>query len=226
MFDAGQFAGLKASPGGQALADLEVFDWPAAPEVGRCWSSASDQFQLAVQARRPDLQALTGAVSKREKQPCVVLRWAAEDPILSDGDRRRLWQQWWQAANLLMPIGNAWAVADVGCDLAALKNSPTYQASSDMTSEWESAAAIAASSVQALLAGLFEAGISAPEVGYELMGSDGCVAADCELAWPGRKVAVLLASGGESAFAAAGWKGFLADESSLLNTLIGLLKQA
>jgi hypothetical protein len=80
--------------------------------------------------------------------------------------------------------------------------------------------------VQGLLAELFAAGVPAPEVGYELMGSDGCVAADCELAWPSRNVAVLLATGAESEFVAAGWTVFVADAPSLLNTLIGLLKQA
>ena len=33
--------------------------------------------------------------------------------------------------------------------------------------------------LQALLAGLYAVGVAAPEVGFELMGSDGCVAADC-----------------------------------------------
>jgi hypothetical protein len=154
------------------------------------------------------------------------MRWADDDPAMSDVDRRRLWQQWWQAANLLMPIGNAWAVADVGCDLGALAGAPAYQASSGMTGNWESAAGLAASAVQGLLAGLFEAGIPAPEVGFELMGGDQCVAGDCELAWPAQKVAVLLATGGETAFVAAGWTAFRADEPSLLNMLIGLLKQA
>ena len=222
-FDAGTFAGLTASPAGRALADLEVFEWPVAPEVGRCWTEPCKQYQIGVQARRVDLQALNGAVAKRERQPCTVLRWAAEDPTMSDGDRRRLWQQWWQAANLLMPISNAWAVADEGCDLAALKDAPAYQVASGMTGAWEGAAALAAAAVQGLLVGLFASRLPAPEVGFEMMGSDRCVAADCELAWPSQKVAVLLASGGEAAFVAAGWKVFLAGEPSLLNTLIGLL---
>ena len=91
--------------------------------------------------------------------------------------------------------------------LAALKNSPIYQAASGMTGDWEVGRGLAAPAVQALLAELFEAGVAAPEVGYELMGSDGCVAADCELAWPGRKVAVLLASGGEAEFVGGGLEG-------------------
>ena len=225
-FDEAQFAALKASNAGKALADLEVFGWPAAPEFGRCWTDSYAQFQIGVQARRSGLQALPGALSQRELQPCVVLRWSLEDPVISDTDLRRLWQQWWQAANLLMPIGNAWAVADMGCNLGALAAAPTYQPTSGMTGEWESAAALAASGVQPLLAALFEVGVAAPEVGFELMGDNHCVAADCELAWQARKVAVLLATGGESAFVSAGWEVFLADEPSLLNTLIGLLKPA
>jgi DEAD/DEAH box helicase domain-containing protein len=225
-FDAQAFSGLAASPAGKLLADLEVFEWPASPDFGRCVAEPCAQYEICVQARRVDLQELAGAVSKRELQPCVVLRWVTEDPTLSDGDRRRLWQQWWQAANLLIPIGNAWAVADVGCDIAALAKAPVYQAKSGMTGEWEGASALAASPVQGLLVGLFEAGAPAPEVGFELMGDDRCVAAECELAWPSRKVAVLLAPGGEPAFVKAGWKALHADESALLNTLIVLLRQA
>ncbi len=224
-FDAGQFAALNASPAGKALSDLDVFEWPVPPEVGRCWSSARDQYQIAVQARTADLRVLPGAVSKRERQPCVVLRWAAEDPAMSDVDRRRLWQQWWQAANLLMPIGNAWAVADDGCDISALAEAPAYQIASGMTGDWESAAACAASMMQPLLAALFEAGVQAPVVGYELMGADGCVVADCELAWPARQVAVQLTTGEEAAFVAKKWSVFLADNPSLLSKLIGLLTQ-
>ena len=223
-FDAVKYAGLNASPAGKSLADLEVFKWPAAPEVGRCWSSVSDQYQIALQARTADLKVLPGAVTRRELQPCVVMRWAADDPAMSDVDRRHLWQQWWQAANLLMPISNSWAVADVGCDIGALAGAPAYQAASRMTGDWDSAAACAASAVQKLLASLFEADVSAPIVGFELMGSDNCVSADCELAWPSQKVAVQLATGGESGFTTAGWKVFLADNPALLSELIGLLK--
>lgn len=223
-FDAEKYAELNASQSGKALADLEVFKWPVAPEVGRCWSALNSQYQIALQARSGDLKSLPGDVANRELQPCVVMRWAKDDPAMSDVDRRRLWQQWWQAANLLMPIGNAWAVADVGCDLGSLAGAPAYQASSGMTGDWESAAGLAASAVQGLLGGLFEAGLPAPQVGFELMGGDDCVAGDCELAWPARKVAVLLSTGGGNAFLAAGWKVFLADNPALLSELISLMK--
>jgi len=222
--DAENIAGLKASPGASALGNLAVFDWPEAPELRRCWSSVGDQYQIAVQARAADLRVLPDSVTLRARQPCVVLRWGTEDPAMSDVDRRRLWQQWWQAANLLMPMTNAWVIADESCDVGALAGAPDYQAASGMTGEWQVAAACAASAVQGLLAGLFEAGVPAPEVGFELMGHDHCVAADCELAWPTRRVAVVLASGGESDFVAAGWRVFLVNDPTLLQSLIGLLK--
>jgi DEAD/DEAH box helicase domain-containing protein len=224
VFDGGTFTGLKSSLSGKALADLEVFKWPVAPEIGRCWSALNSQYQIALQARSGDLKSLPSNVTSRELQPCVVMRWAKEDPGMSDVDRRRLWQQWWQAANLLMPIGNAWAIADADCDLGPLVGAPAYQVSSGMTGKWESAAALAASAVQGLLAGLFEAGIPAPEVGFELMGDDHCVAGDCELAWPARKVAVQLSTGGQTAFLGAGWKVFIANNPALLSELTSLMK--
>jgi DEAD/DEAH box helicase domain-containing protein len=223
-FDAEKYIELNASQSGKALADLEVFKWPVGPEIGRCWSALNGQYQIALQARSGDLKLLPGDVASREFQPCVVMRWANDDPTISEVDRRRLWQQWWQAANLLMPIGNTWAIADVGCDLGPLASAPAYQASSGMTGDWESAAGLAASAVQGLLAALFEAGFPAPQVGFELMGGDDCVVGDCELAWPARKVAVLLSTGEETAFLEAGWKVFLADNPALLSELTGLMK--
>ncbi len=223
-FDAETFTELNSSLSGKSLADLEVFKWPVAPEIGRCWSALDSRYQIALQARSADLRSLAGNVGRRELQPCVVMRWAKEDPAVSDMDRRRLWQQWWQAANLLMPIGNAWAIADEDCDLGPLVGAPAYQASSGMTGKWESAAGLAAAAVQGLLAGLFQAGIAAPEVGFELMGDNHCVVGDCELAWPARKVALQLSTGGETAFLAAGWRVFLADNPTLFSELISLMK--
>jgi DEAD/DEAH box helicase domain-containing protein len=55
-FEPGAFTSLTASPAGQALTDLEVFAWPTASEVGRCWSEPNGQVQIGVQARKADLQ--------------------------------------------------------------------------------------------------------------------------------------------------------------------------
>lgn len=219
-----EFKALKTSAAGQALEALAVFEWPSAPDFGRCWSAPNGRMQIGVQAKRAGFRALPASPGQRELQPCIVLRWAGDEAGFADDDRRRLWQQWWQAANLLMPVGNAWAVADVGSELAALAQAPAYQAASGMSGDWEAAAACAAPAVQGLLAALFAAGVKAPEVGYELMGADGCVAADSELAWPARKVAVLTGDDAKPVFVAAGWNVFVVGDAGLVERLVGLLK--
>ena len=217
------FAGLKESPAGESLANLPVFAWPQTPDLGQCWSAASDQFQIAVQARKSDLQALPADLTNRGLQPCVVLRWA-ESLTIADPDRRRLWQQWWHAVNLFLPMANAWAAADRECDIAALATAPAYQATAGMTVEWKVAAECAAREVQSLLTALFADGLPAPVVGYELLDSSACVAAEAELAWPERKVVVLLTNAGIETFEKMGWKVLGITAPGLDGTLRGLLK--
>lgn len=217
------FSGLNSSSAGEALANLPVFSWPKTPDLGRCWSSAGEQFQVAIQTSKADLQALPGNIANRAIQPCVVLRWA-DNPAIAEADRRRLWQQWWHASNLLLSVANAWSVADRECNIAPLAASPAYQASTGMTAEWEEAAACAASEVQSLLAMLFAEGLGAPIVGYELLDSGGCIAAEAELAWPTKKVVVLLAHSDGSVFDASGWKVLQMASIDLDATLRELLR--
>jgi len=220
----GDFVEINASSAGQTLANLPVFSWPTSPDLGRCWSSTDKQFQIAVQANKADLQGLPSDIANRMMQPCVVLRWA-DNPTVVDGERRRLWQQWWHAANLLLPLTNTWAVADAECNLVPLSASPVYQASSGMTAEWEEAAAYAASEVQGLLATLFAAGVVAPVVGYQMMDDSGCVVAESELAWTAKKVAVLLAGAEGAVFESQGWKLVFVGDAGLDTTLREHLKE-
>ena len=217
-----EFQELNDSASGEALANLPDFGWPPVPELGRCWSATDAQFQIAVQARKADLLTLSDAVADRTLQPCIVMRWA-DKPAVADPDRRRLWQQWWHASNLFMPVANMWAVADKECDIAALAASPVYQASSGMTTDWEEAAACAVTEVQGLLTDLFAAGLQAPVVGYELLDGSGCVVAEAEMAWPDKRVAVLLAGADVSVFEAHGWQVFESTFTDLAVTLHDLL---
>lgn len=218
------FIELNSSSAGQALENLPVFSWPKSPDYGRCWSSASKQFQMAVQTSKADLQSLPGNIANRTFQPCVVLRWS-DNLSVSDADRRRLWQQWWHAANLLLPLVNTWAVADNDCNISPLSASPVYQASSGMTAEWEEAAAYAASEVQGLIASLFANGVAAPVVGFQLLDVSGCVVAESELAWPSKNVAVLLAGCDGSIFESHNWKALVIGNEGLDATLRDLLKE-
>ena len=177
-----------------------------------------------MQASKADLQGLPSDIANRMMQPCVVLRWA-DNPTVADGERRRLWQQWWHAANLLLPLTNTWAVADTECNLAPLSASPVFQASSGMTAEWEEAAAYAASEVQGLLATLFADGVVAPVVGYQMIDDSGCVVAESELAWTEKKVAVLLAGAEGAVFESQGWKIVVVGDAGLDTTLREHLKE-
>jgi DEAD/DEAH box helicase domain-containing protein len=93
-----------------------------------------------------------------------------------------------------------------------------------MDAAWEEAAACASAGVQHLLPVLFVAGISAPDVGYELLGADGRVVADAELAWPDQRAVVLLPDADDSAFVAAGWCVWRATDTGLAAQIIDFLK--
>ncbi len=68
-----------------------------------------------------------------------------------------------------------------------------------------------------------EQGKTLPEVGYELQDEHGRVRAEAELAWPSKKVALLLPeqSEAEADFTAQGWKVFSTEDvqQKLLDTL-------
>jgi DEAD/DEAH box helicase domain-containing protein len=117
-----------------------------------------------------------------------------------------------------MSASNGWVSADEGCVLTSLVDAPAYKRSS-MSPEWEAAASYAAASVQSTLAQLFGLGVSAPTVGYELLGHDGRVVAECELAWPDEKLCVLLAGQPADAFVVAGWTALYHDADGLSETI-------
>lgn len=198
------FASLRGSPASAALESVSAFAWPSAPDLGACWTSEPLQIQLGIQLRRSDLQVLPGKVMERAVQPWVVVRWAAA-PALDDKQRRAFWQQCWHAANLLMPLANTWLAADDSVDLRALGEAPVYRNSGGWSGEWQTALDDAAPEVQALLHAALDAGAECPVVGFELLDAQGRVVAEAELGWPQRKLAVLLQTGAEQVFEAAGW---------------------
>lgn len=90
---------------------------------------------------------------------------------------------------------------------------------------WEESIGLAAPGLRPLLAELSERGMPVPEVGFELAGDGGAVVAEAELAWPDRRIAVLLPEPGGSAaaFAAAGWRVLESDDDHLCGTIAGAL---
>jgi len=218
-----EFDELHASPAFEALRATGVFEWPEGADMGRCWTAAGASFQVGVQFRRAILAEGPAKLADRAAQPCVVLRWR-DGAALGEPERRRMWQQWWSASNLLLPLANAWLVADERCDIAALREAPEFDARIHMSAAWDEAAACAALIVQPHLPALYVAGVAAPIVGFELLGDDGRIVADAELAWPDRRVAVLLAGGDEAAFVAGGWRVVEATATDLSSRLLDVLR--
>jgi DEAD/DEAH box helicase domain-containing protein len=164
---------------------------------------------------------MPGESGDRSLQPCVVARWCGSVHA-DERDTRRFWQQWWSALNVLLVMSNSWAAADEGTDLAALRTAPAF-ARSVLSPEWDAAAAMALAAVQPLLTELFADGVPAPVVGFELLGDDQRVVAECELAWPGKRIAVTLGVPADE-WIAAGWTAFAHDTAGLATQLAALLK--
>ena len=218
------FQPLLDSPALLTLQAAPNFAWPQAADLGRYWASESGQIGLGVQMRRSELQSFAHKPGSRERQPVVVLRWAAV-ATLDDGQRRRFWQQWWHAANLLLPLTNTWLCADSGAVLGALDAAPAYRKLGDLTPEWEAAMADALPEAQGILQAAVEAAIDCPIVGYELLDEADRVVAEAELAWPDRKLAVLIDDIGLEMFEAAGWRVRMLGQGTDAGDLAGFLKQ-
>lgn len=219
-YEAVSFEALQSSAAMEAIHQSSVFYWPSAPDLGRCWGGAANGVQIGVQMRIADLAGLPARTSERLLQPCVVARWLADDER-PDAERRRVWQQWWHAQNVLLAMSNSWAAADAGTDLSLLAGAPMYSTSA-MSADWAAASSSALSEVQPLLATLFSAGVAAPTVGFELMGADKRIAAECELAWVDRQIAVTIGPPDE-AWAAAGWTVYAHDVANLAELLVSAL---
>jgi len=217
-----EFQQLRNSSAALALQAVETFSWMDGVDLGRCWTSEPGQIGIGVQMRRGDLQQFAGRPAVREIQPLVVLRWA-DIPALDDGQRRRFWQQWWHAANLLLPLANTWMSADSGATLGALYAAPAYRRLDQMAPEWEAAMADVLPEAQDLLQAAMEAGASCPIVGYELLDDADRVVAQAELAWPDHKVGVLTDGIGRDVFEAAGWRVLVMGQVTDAGDLTGLL---
>jgi hypothetical protein len=81
---------------------------------------------------------------------------------------------------------------------------------------------------KALIRGCGEQGKPLPEVGYELQDEQGRVCAEAELAWPARKIAVVVPESQEAAeaFKSQGWNVFSVDDlAAQKDELLGRLTE-
>ncbi|MCF5517224.1 DEAD/DEAH box helicase [Pseudomonas sp. PA-3-11C] len=186
-------------------------------QLGTAWT-------LAIAMHPEQLKQVMTGNGSADSEPVMVGEWS--EAGLSDSELQLRWQQLWQALNLLMPLRQVWVGNVELPGLSALRDCSALKAKSGGLSEaWQEALDLAAQDVQLwglVLSGL---GVTAPEVGYELMDEKGRVIAEAELAWPDARTAVLLPDTGAEAalFTGQGWHSFTADGSELpdeLNTLL------
>jgi DEAD/DEAH box helicase domain-containing protein len=139
-----------------------------------------------------------------------------------DADRQEGWRVWLHLFNTLQTLPGFWlttasglrndeyAVLD-GAAGAARAAEAVSQAAHD--GQWADAIASALAPLRAGLGQLAAAGAPAPLVGLELAGEHGDVIADCELAWPERKLVVLRDDQADlvGAWQSAGWRCVVLD---------------
>jgi putative helicase len=147
-------------------------------------------------------------------------------------EKQMAWHQLWQVLNLLLPLRSAWVGQEGMVDLARLAGGALATSVDRPFSQiWEPIMDLAASEVQPWLQTLARQGVSLPQIGYELMDADDRVFAEAELAWPDRKVAVLMPSDQDGLdnpdrekMTGMGWTVFVASSESVPDELPALLK--
>ncbi|MBV4465788.1 DEAD/DEAH box helicase [Pseudomonas sp. SWRI79] len=188
-------------------------------QLGTAWT-------LAIAMHPEQLKQVMTGNGSADSEPVLVGEW--REVGLPESELQLRWQQLWQALNLLLPLRQVWVGNAEMPGLSALQDCSALKAKSGGLSEaWQEALDLAAQDLQLwglVLAGL---GVTAPEVGYELMDEKGRVIAEAELAWPDARTAVLLPDTGAEAalFAGQGWHSFTVDGSELPDELRTLLME-
>lgn len=170
----------------------------------------------------------------RQHDPALVVQW---NPVVDSSaglpdSKQTAWHQLWQVLNLLLPLRSAWVGQEGMDELAQLaRGALATSVDRPFSQIWEPIMDLAAAEVQPWLQQLARQGVSLPEVGYELMGSDERVLAEAELAWPDRKVAVLTPSDQDGLdnpdrerMMGMGWTVFVVSTESALDELLAILK--
>ena len=140
----------------------------------------------------------------------------------ADQDYRREWNGVLRLYNLLQFLPSSlWTTAlGVQRDSYPEFTVPEPGASPPYSEEWTEAMSLADVALRSAMEALAVAGISTPEIGFELADSTGEVIAEAELAWEAERGAVLLTGQEPQPFAEAGWRTFRADAPDLVETIL------
>ncbi|MCP9820013.1 DEAD/DEAH box helicase [Synechococcus sp. Cruz-9H2] len=219
---------IKAAIADQALAD-HVDEWQGT-EPGR----RLGQF-LAI---APGLSALNLLDQARHgsRHPAASLRIIHFDPepASSDQQQQTAWQEWLRQGNLFQFLPHfllstpGWS----GAEQTAAVDPPTVwvaglagasgggaatASNPELQRQWDQALDLAEPASRSVLEKLrdllLQEKIPFPDLGYELEGARGDVAGPmADLAWPQQRLALVLESGDQPAFEAAGWQCWLAED--------------
>lgn len=159
--------------------------------------------------------------------------WSAPGVVLldeagakDDESLHRSWRRWLQLFNTLQFLPGIWLVTAAGLShhdydglAPAAPDIPPAQSAVQMASggAWQTVIHEVLGCLVPGLKGLAQAGAEPPAVGLELADAKGRVMADCELAWPACKLAVLRADQEDllSVWAEEGWNALLLSEDCL-----------
>ncbi|MCT0225546.1 DEAD/DEAH box helicase [Synechococcus sp. CS-1328] len=219
---------IKAAIADQALED-HVDEWQG-PEPGRRLGQ--------VLAIAPGLSALNLLEQARHgsRHPAASFRSIHYDPELASSDQQQQssWQEWLRQGNLFQFLPHfllstpGWS----GAEQSAAVDPPTVwvaglagangrgaatASNPELQRQWDQALDLAEPASRPVLEKLrdllLQEKIPFPDLGYELEGARGDVAGPmADLAWPQQRLALVLESGDQPAFDAAGWQCWLAED--------------
>ncbi len=152
----------------------------------------------------------------------LTLRLEDQQSERSQDIFRKDWHQFWQLTNLLQFLPGFAPVSAEFIQLNAAQPVAEPPLTAAVPEAWSSAFEFSAQEVHALLAACQAAGLSVPDVGYELVDSSGKIMASAEVAWEVLQTAVFLPDVDAEcqSFANAGWHTFYSDQ---VEEILGIL---
>ena len=225
-------AALESSLPGQvreALAELGYHEVP--DDLQRRVALAGRGIWLDSAPRFADLFLALPLAAVRNGEPddmVAIVHLHDDEPSREHPHYRPVWNGVLRLYNLLQFLPGAWWTTRIG---VARDVYPEYARTDQPPPDtvhpdgWEEAMELAAPELRPAMVQWSALGLPGPEAGFELIGQAGRVIAEAELAWPERKVVVLLSEQWEWAalFADTGWRVVEEGTESFVDVVVASL---